>query len=126
MQTNQDTDWDIAFFAQSSFSAIPIRINDVNGAELYVYPKADISHWNSVGLAERKVQVLSVYPNPANDELHLALNAEFGTEVSVALINTSGKVAKNKTLQLKGGMENLPYISARCIARCIRAVGEWR
>ncbi|MGB0178042.1 MAG: hypothetical protein ACPF9D_12805, partial [Owenweeksia sp.] len=28
ISTNQDNDWDLAFFAQTSFSAIPVRIND--------------------------------------------------------------------------------------------------
>jgi len=96
---NTDHDWDIAFFAQSSFSAIPIRINSVHGAELYVYPHKDINHWNSVGLDENPLRLISAYPNPAKDHLNVVLNLNQAESLELSLVNTAGKVVLARTLK---------------------------
>lgn len=107
VQTNQDHDWDIALFAQSSFSAIPIRVNDVNGVELYVYPKADINQWNFVGLEESVMNLVSVYPNPANSAIKLALASEMTSDLRVELLNMNGAVVLQQDFSLSTGIQEI-------------------
>lgn len=102
--TNQDNDWDIAFFAQSSFDAIPVRINDVNGAELYVYPNSDINYWNAVGLKERSVNVLSVYPNPTRHYINIALQADAGKDLRATVLNENGQLIKSQSISPISGI----------------------
>ncbi len=97
VQLNQDNDWDVAFFAQSSFDAIPVRVNDVNGTELYVYPNADVNYFS---LGESNLNVLSVYPNPAREVLNIVLDTENTSDITLSLTNASGQVVKNKQLSL--------------------------
>lgn len=104
---NSDHDWDLAFFAQSSFEAIPIRINDVQGAELRVYPTKDISHWTSIGLEESPLQVLSVYPNPAKDVLHLALNLNRSEDLEIRMYNANGQLCLNRKLKADASFQEL-------------------
>jgi len=103
--TNQDHDWDIALYAQASFSSIPVRINDINGAELYVYPNADITHWNSIGLEEeRSINVVSVYPNPANDYINIALHTERDNQITASWVNQAGQIIKTEEIALGAGL----------------------
>ena len=104
---NQDKDWDLAFFAQSSFTAIPVRINDVGGAELYIYPRADIFHWNTADLEENELSLLSVYPNPARDMVNLALNAEMDRTASVSFMNLGGQVIAQRQFNILPGMAEI-------------------
>lgn len=105
VKTNTDNDWDIALYAQSSFTDIPVRINDVNGGELYVYPNADITYWNTVGLEEeRTVNVLSVYPNPANDFVNVALHADMPNDVLVNIIDAAGRVVASQNISTTQGI----------------------
>ena len=106
--TNTDNDWDLAFFAQSSFSAIPIRINDVNGVELYVYPKADITHWNTIGLEDEHTdRLISAYPNPAHDHITLSLYTAAGDDYTVRLIHTNGQVVKSVSYDSLNGVQEV-------------------
>ncbi len=89
VSTNTDNNWDIALFAQSSFEAVPIRINEANGAELYIYPKATISYLGEDEI--RSLTVLSVYPNPAKSEINIVANANASGAYSAKLIDQSGK-----------------------------------
>ncbi len=98
VSTNTDNAWDIAIFAGSSFDALPVRINEVYGAELYTYPLADINHWNSIGLVETDFQLLSVYPNPAKTELNLVLNNGIGANAQVQLLSTTGIVVRSMNI----------------------------
>ncbi len=108
--SNTDHNWDIAFFAQSSFSAIPVRINEANGAELYRYPKADINYWNSIGLAEeRSFELLSVYPNPTADRINLAAHARAGGNYQVALLDQTGRTVLTQTGRLDAGLSELSF-----------------
>ena len=107
VQTNQDNDWDIALFAQSSFSAIPVRINDVAGVELYVYPKADINLWNFVSLEEQEINVVSVYPNPASTVINIALHAGIDSDLQLDFININGQVVRHESQSLAEGMQEL-------------------
>ncbi len=108
ISTNQDNDWDLAFFAQSSFSAIPVRINDVNGAELHVYPKADISHWNSIGLVDQApARLVSVYPNPTRDHLNLYVQNINDDQYTVQLLNTNGQQVLVKDVTANSGMSEV-------------------
>ena len=75
-----------------------MRINDVNGAELYIYPHTDITYWNVTGIDEPQVNVLSVYPNPASDVINIALTAEANTEVTVDIMDINGRVVKSTIL----------------------------
>jgi len=104
VQTNTDQQWDLAFFAQSSFSAIPVRINDVNGTELYVYPNEDISHWNTVGLEEETVQILSLYPNPARELVTLALGDAAPTAVEISLRSMDGRTVQTWHKATRAGL----------------------
>lgn len=105
VKTNTDHDWDIALYAQSSFSAIPVRINDSRGVELYVYPAADITYWNTVGIEEqRTVNVLSVYPNPASDFINVALQADMPTNVLVNIIDAAGRVVQSQNINTNQGI----------------------
>lgn len=106
-QKNQDKDWDIALFAQSSFSAIPIRINDVNGVELYVYPKGDIDLWNSVSLEEQPINLVSVFPNPASDLITLALSSELQNELQLEFVNVNGQVVHKVDQSITPGLQEI-------------------
>lgn len=105
LSTNQDTEWDIALYAQSSFSAIPIRINDVNGTELYVYPKKDIAHWNSIGINETaSINLVSVYPNPSKGQVNLVINSINTSNLTYSIIDQSGRVIESKSLDTVSGL----------------------
>lgn len=104
VSVNTDQNWDLAFFAQGSFEAIPVRINDVSGAELYVYPKADIQYWNSLSRAERKLNILSVYPNPAQNQVKIAASAQQSGELTVELYNLNGQLVKAAQRSLQSGL----------------------
>ncbi len=104
ISSNQDQDWDIALYAQQSFSNLPVRINDVNGVELYVYPTADISYWNVVGLEERSLNVLSVFPNPAKDVLNIAMQADMPQQMEVKIMDQSGRVVKSQSVNALNGV----------------------
>ncbi|WP_417612005.1 T9SS type A sorting domain-containing protein [Owenweeksia hongkongensis] len=105
VKTNTDHDWDIALYAQSSFSNIPVRINDSRGVELYVYPSSDITFWNTVGLEEeRTVNVLSVYPNPASDFINVALQADMPNSVMVNIIDAAGRVVQSQNINTTQGI----------------------
>ncbi len=101
---NQDNAWDVALLAQASFSAIPVRINDANGVELYVYPNADITQWNSIGIEENTVDVVSIYPNPASDFINIALRADMRNNVTASLINQSGQIVKTEEISFDLGL----------------------
>ena len=110
VQLNQDNDWDLALFAQSSFSAIPIRINEVGGGELYVYPNAGFNIWNSVNLAEvPTTNIISVYPNPASSVFHVALQSDFRDEVQLSLINTAGQLVSSRTVSEVQGLSTVQF-----------------
>ncbi len=102
---NTDQDWDIAFFAQSSFSAIPIRINSVHGAELYVYPHKDINHWNSVGIAENPLTLVSAFPNPTKGNLTIVLNLNQAESLELSLVNTSGQVVLSEPIEAEKSLK---------------------
>jgi hypothetical protein len=102
--TNVDNDWDIALFAQGSFSAIPVRINDVNGVELYVYPKSDISQWNAIGLEESTLNVLSIYPNPASEAFNIAHQSLGNSTINFSLLNLNGQTVKQRAENTSAGM----------------------
>jgi hypothetical protein len=102
--TNVDNDWDIALFAQGSFSAIPVRINDVNGVELYVYPKSDISQWNAIGLEESALNVLSIYPNPASEAFNIAHQSLGNSTINFSLLNLNGQTVKQRAENTSAGM----------------------
>lgn len=104
VSTNTDHDWDIALYAQSSFSNIPVRINDAHGAELYVYPNADIDYWNTVGVEEHTVNVISVYPNPASDFINVALQSDMPEEVMVDVIDAAGRVVASELINTHSGI----------------------
>ena len=104
VKTNIDHDWDIALYAQSSFSDIPVRINDARGAELFIYPKADIDYWNTVGMEEHKVNVLSIYPNPANNFINIALQADMPANVMVDIIDAAGRIVLRKEINTQTGI----------------------
>ena len=104
VQTNSDHDWDIALYAQSSFSSIPVRINDARGAELFVYPKSDISLWETVGMEEYKVNVISIYPNPASDFINIALQADMPKNVNVDVIDAAGRVVLSEVISTQNGI----------------------
>lgn len=101
---NTDLDWDIALFAQSSFAAVPVRINDIGGAELYVYPHKDIMHWTSIGIEENPMQLLSVWPNPAKDHLNLALSTEASQNISLRVFSIEGRLVKQENLSVQPGI----------------------
>lgn len=105
---NQDHDWDLAFYAQSSFSAIPVRVNEVGGAELYLYPKSDISRWASVGLNETAFDVLSLFPNPAQSTVFLQLSEESNQPIQISLLNTNGQIVKTFSKEWNSSMDRLP------------------
>lgn len=106
VKTNQDNDWDIALFAPTSFSSVPVRINDANGAKLYVYPNKDIGHWNSIGLnAPKNINLISAFPNPASDHITLVLNSKSNEILNLTIVDQSGRIIKNKNLELKPGFE---------------------
>jgi hypothetical protein len=102
--TNVDNDWDIALFAQGSFSAIPVRINDVNGVELYVYPKSDISQWNAIGLEESALNVLSIYPNPAREAFNIAHQSLGNSTINFSLLNLNGQTVKQRAENASAGI----------------------
>ncbi len=109
---NQDHDWDIAIYAQSSFSDLPVRINEVGGVELYVYPLSDINYWNVVGLEEQTVSILSVYPNPAKDVLTIAAHFGQTQNMHVSFYNQVGSLVKTHKLTGQNGIsENTIDIS---------------
>lgn len=109
ISTNQDHDWDIALYAQSSFSSIPVRTNDVNGVELYVYPNKDINHWNSIGISEQSgVNVITAFPNPATDEVRVVVNNAASNDLEYAIVDQSGRVAKSGSLDLEYGFAEYP------------------
>lgn len=102
---NQDNDWDMAFFAQSSFSSLPVRINDVNGIELYVYPHKDINHWNSIGLEENNpVNIISAFPNPSKDRVTLAINAQVERKLNYAIVDQMGRTVKSNAFDVATGV----------------------
>lgn len=106
--SNTDNDWDIALFAQSSFESIPVRINEANGADLYIYPKADISYLGNE--ESRNLNVLSVYPNPAKDQVNIVANANESGNYSAQLIDQSGRTILVKEGNLTNGFSevNMP------------------
>ncbi|MGB0176215.1 MAG: T9SS type A sorting domain-containing protein, partial [Owenweeksia sp.] len=79
--------------------------NDVHGAELYIYPKADITHWNTVGLDETSAsQLVSVYPNPAHDHINLSLHSAGGGNFRAYLTNTNGQQLRSFEINHNTGM----------------------
>lgn len=105
IKTNSDNNWDIALFAKSDFSSIPVRINDANGAELYVYPRKDIGHWNSIGLQEKaSIQTISSYPNPASDQITIVLHSENSEKVDVDVLDQTGRSLKSINLNINSGL----------------------
>lgn len=111
VQTNQDQAWDLALYAQSGFAAIPIRINDVAGVELYRYPNADISHWNTAGIDENDINLVSVYPNPASDFINIAIQSELTKDVAIQLININGQLEASYTRSVQAGMKEIQISS---------------
>jgi hypothetical protein len=108
VSVNTDNEWDIALFAQSSFSAIPVRINEANGVVLYRYPKADINYWNTIGLTEeRSFTLVSVYPNPAQEQLHIAAHTKEGGAYTLQLIDQTGRVVRNQSGNLHTGLSDI-------------------
>ena len=104
---NQDLAWDIALFAQSSFTSIPVRINDVNGSELYIYPKKDIQHWNSIGLDEENpINIVSVYPNPASDKITIALNSVIDRDIAYSITDQNGRLIHGDSFEATSGLED--------------------
>lgn len=101
--TNTDNDWDIAFYAQSSFSSIPVRINEVSGTALYIYPNVDISYWNTMGVEENQFNVVSVYPNPATDVINVVLS-DFDADLSIEVIDMNGRVVKTQGVLATSGI----------------------
>lgn len=109
VHTNTDNAWDVAFWAVPGTQSAPVRINDVNGVELYVYPKADISTWpTTTGIedVENKVELISAYPNPSSDVLNIAMFNEGFTDVEVTMFDINGRVAKMEQFSTSGaGLE---------------------
>ncbi len=103
---NTDLNWDIAFYAQGSFSAIPLRINDINGAELYVYPNTDITYWSTfIGLDESQtVRLVSVFPNPATDQFTLVMHAAQEQDLQLKLFDLNGRLIKSEDLTQTTGL----------------------
>jgi hypothetical protein len=109
ISTNQDHDWDIALFAQSSFSSIPVRINELGGSELYVYPNKDINHWNSIGLSEEyTTNLVSVYPNPASDQINLALQTDINEDLNYTITDQSGRTVASGSIYINQGLSEYP------------------
>src|SRR5690606_37136120 len=63
------------------------------------------SFWNTVGIEEeRTVNVLSVYPNPANDFINIALHAEMPNNVMVNIIDAAGRVVMSQNINTTQGI----------------------
>jgi len=107
VKINSDNEWDLALFAQSSFEAIPVRINDINGAELFVYPKSDIFYWSEVGVGIKEssnTSILSIYPNPATNLINIATYTEQGSPLYAEIISQDGRVVLSKNIQTNAGI----------------------
>ncbi len=107
VQVNQDKDWDLAFYAQSGFSDIPVRINDANGVELYIYPKADITHWNTASISDQQINLLSVYPNPSSGSFNLAVQSDVSEELSIEIVNTKGQLVRSESRSIEPGVKQI-------------------
>jgi hypothetical protein len=107
--TNNDNDWDIAISARRSFEAIPIRINDAHGAELYLFPKSDISAWEGVGLAEQTWHVLEIAPNPIKSRVQLSLHATSASNLQLQVRELSGKLLWEQQAEITAGLNRLSF-----------------
>lgn len=104
--TNSDNDWDISFSALTSFSSIPVRVNDAWGTGLYVYPLVDIDFWGSIAGIENATGKLnfSVFPNPAVNSATIQFeNDENIGEVAVSILDQTGKLVKSKQFNVTPG-----------------------
>ena len=84
--------WDIAF-KTNAFSA-SIRTNTTMGVELYTYPKADETAWDTYGVEDRKADGMnvSVYPNPVIDVVHLRSDKfDAAHTLDVSVIDITGR-----------------------------------
>mgnify|MGYP001045992805 CR=1 FL=1 len=108
LSTTTDHDWDIALFAQSSFSSIPVRINDINGVELWIYPNDDIFLWGSISSTESESKAkasLKLYPIPvSNSSLNYVLESEIEENINVIITSLSGKILNQSEIQLNPGL----------------------
>ena len=105
VHTNTNNDWDVAFWAVPGTTDAPVRINDVGGVKLYVYPKADISSWSgSVGVEENAstTALVSAYPNPTSDILNVAVLHDNNEKVTISLIDLNGRVVETQNYSGNG------------------------
>lgn len=107
LSTTTDHNWDIALFAQGSFSSIPVRINDLNGVELWVYPNDDIFIWGSISSTEESQQraSLRLYPIPVSSgSLNYVLESDIEENINVRISSISGKEITQSVLELNQGL----------------------
>ena len=84
--------WDIAF-KTNAFSA-SIRTNTTMGVELYTYPYADETAWDTYGIEDHSADrmTISVYPNPVADMVRLRSDKFNGvSSLDISIVDVTGR-----------------------------------
>ncbi|HYW94535.1 MAG TPA: T9SS type A sorting domain-containing protein [Bacteroidales bacterium] len=95
--------WDIAF-KTNAFSA-SILTNTTMGVELYAYPKADETAWDTYGIEDKAVEDASliVYPNPVSDVVYLRSDKFVsGKILDISILDITGREVMRTRRQADG------------------------
>jgi len=95
--------WDIAL--KTNIMTASIFTNSTMGVELYTYPKADASAWVSVGVSELSVKDISIWPNPAIDQVNIR-SSEFRPKdfINVSIFDLTGRKVKSVNNRYSSGL----------------------
>lgn len=102
----------LSFWANSSQGSGYFQFKEGNGVKqnfktdfgsMFVY---DFYTTGSVGLEENEeARYVLLYPNPANNKLHLQMNGEAGSQVQVDIYNPLGQLVQSTQLTHSGQMQ---------------------
>jgi hypothetical protein len=62
---------------------------------------------NVLEMTEEAFANLHIFPNPVNDELHISFSAQAGDDITVQLIDVTGRLVTEKQLHSIGGNQEV-------------------
>lgn len=75
-----------------------------------IFPVVEVKfgNFNSIGFPDRSITDIQLFPNPAKDELHIALNAAYSGKLGVYIFDMSGKlIVSDLNFALHKGNQNI-------------------